>query len=233
LIQWVLKIMRSVWSLTAAIAALILLAFSPVAFCQQSDRGNITELENQWEALNATMTSLSQDMSSFDRANATINYSREQVDGIWFNVTSYTAKDGTIFKEYLDADNQTNRTTFVVPETLLTTMAAEKKDAVLTILASPIPCQWILTKKSTGGYPIIFELYNPCRLQKFTYTQEADGTRTYAYQDYTKKTDNTYVVVIHPDGKIERYVETRPGVPPECKWCSNTHQYECVEKKST
>lgn len=228
--------MKYVWNLAAALAALILLVISPVALSQQSDSGNIAELEKLWTELNATMTNLSQDMGNFDKANATINYSREQVDGVWLNVINYTAKDGTVLKEYLNANNQTNSTMLIVPETPLTTLAASKGEVTLTILASPahpFPCQWILLDKSMGGFPKILELYNPCRMVKMTTTLEADGTRTVAIQDYTKKEKNTLVVVFHPDGRITRYVETRPGLPPECTWCQNTHQYECKEKKTT
>jgi len=60
---------------------------------------------------------------------------------------------------------------------------------------------------------------------------EADGTRTIAIQDYTKEKDNTLVVVMRPGKPTERYVETRPGLPPECSWCDNTHQYECKEQQ--
>ncbi|MCX6674384.1 MAG: hypothetical protein NTY37_11475 [Methanothrix sp.] len=227
------KIMKSVWILAAAMAALILLAISPMALSQQSDSSNIAELEKLWTELNDTMTNLSQQIDNFDKANATINSSKELVDGVWQNVINYTAKDGTVLKEYLDANNQTNSTMLIVPETPLTTLAASKGEVILTILASPVPCQWILVKKSAGGFPRILELYNPCRMVKMTTTIEADGTRTIAIQDYKKSKDNTLVVVFHRDGTITRYVETRPGLPPECTWCQNTHQYECKEKKTT
>ncbi|MDD4161423.1 MAG: hypothetical protein PHW87_02975 [Methanothrix sp.] len=230
-----MKIMKSVWSLAAAVAVLIMLALSPVALSQQSDDSGIAGLEKLWTELNATMASLSQDMSNFDKANASINYSKEQVDGAWLNVINYTAKDGTVLKEYLDANNQTNRTMLIAPETLLTTLAADESEVTLTILASPahpFPCRWVLVEKSTGGFPKTLELYNPCRLVKMTTTIEEDGTKTIALQDYTKKADNTLVVVFHPDGTVTKYVETRPGVPPECSWCDNTHQYECKEEKT-
>lgn len=227
--------MKSVWILAAAMAALILLAISPVAFSQQSDStlSNIAELEKLGTEFNSTMTNLIPILDNFDKANATINSSKELVDGVWLNVINYTAKDGTVLKEYLDANNQTNSTMLIVPETPLTTLAAGKGEVILTILASPVPCQWILVKKSAGGFPQILELYNPCRMVKMTTTREADGTRTIAIQDYKKSKDNTLVVVFHRDGTITRHVETRPGLPPECTWCQNTHQYECKEKKTT
>lgn len=225
--------MKYVWNLAAALATLILLVISPVALSQQSSSSNIADLEKLYTEFNATMTNLSLQMDNFDKANATINYSREQVGGGWQNVINYTAKDGTVLKEYLDANNQTNSTMLIVPETTLTTLAASKGEVILTILASPVPCQWITIKKVTSGFPKTIETYNPCRFVRITLTIEADGTKTYALQDYKKSKDNTLVVVFHSDGRITRYVETRPGLPPECTWCTNTHQYECTEKKST
>ena len=76
-----------------AIVALILFASLPVAFCQQSYNGNATEMQKQMSELNATLERLVKDMNAFDKANSTINYSREQLDGEWFNVTSYTNKE--------------------------------------------------------------------------------------------------------------------------------------------
>ena len=225
-----MKIMKSVCKLAVFVAGLLLL--SPGALSQQSNASNIAELEELWTELNATMTNLSQEMSNFDKANATISYGREQVDGIWFNVTNYTAKDGTVLKEYLDENNQTNQTMLVVPEELLTTLSAGKGEVILTVLAAPAyPCRWVLLERSPGGFPRIIELYNPCRLVKMTTIVEADGTRTIAIQDYTKEKDNTLVVVMRPGKPTERYVETRPGLPPECSWCDNTHQYECKEQQ--
>jgi len=105
----------------------LLLLLSPSALSQQSNASNIADDEALWMELNATMTNLSQDMSNFDKANATISYSREQINGVWFNVTNYTAKDGTVLKEYLDENNQTNQTMLIVPEELLTTLRPARK----------------------------------------------------------------------------------------------------------
>jgi len=221
--------MRLVWSLSVAIAALILLATSPIVLCQQSDGGNAAEMEKQIAELNATMARLSQDMDAFDKANATINYSSEQVDGVWYNVTIYTSKDGRILKEYLDANNKINQTMFIVPEDLLTTKSAGNEEEVLTILSSSPPCEWILIKKTTE-YPLIKELYNPCLNVKLITRKEADGTVSYVYHDYTKAKDNTYTVIKHGDGSQERSVETYESLPPECTYCENTHAWECKEE---
>jgi hypothetical protein len=227
--------MKSLCILAAAMAALILLAISPVAFSQQSDitLSNVAELEKLQTEFNTTMTKLIPIMDNFDKANATINSSKELADGVWSNVIIYTAKDGTQLKEYLDANNQTNSTMLIVPETTLTTLAASKDEVVLTILASPVPCQWVLVKKNAGGFPRIQDLYNPCSMVRMTLTLEADGTKTIEIQDYKKSKDNTLVIVFHPDGTITKHIETRPGLPPECTWCQNTHQYECKEKPIT
>jgi len=213
-----------------AIAALILFASLPVAVCQNSYSGNATDMEKQMAELNSTMERLVQDMDAFDKANATINYSRELVDGVWFNVTSYANKDGVTLKEYLDASNQVNQTMLIVPEDLLTTKSAGIEQDVLTILSSSVACEWILIKKTTD-YPIIMELYNPCLNLKLLVRKEADGTVSHVFRDYTKTKDNTYIIIFHHDGSQEKSVETYEGLPPECTYCENTHAWECREEE--
>jgi len=183
------------------LAALFLLAFGQPASAQ-----NVTELEKLKDKLEKEQTTLDELLTNFDLEGATERTENVSQDNKNYTVKVYQDKNGNIVRIKTESDGTVVEKKYV----------SSNSGPVYTIYYN---------KDGTVDQTEVFE---PNGLKKYTVTYDADGGKTEVVQDASQPSNNTLTIKLDKNGKIiSEEISTTPGLPPDCKYCQNTGQYEC------